>query len=252
MRVFIVVPVAAILIAVVLSTRSNLLLPRCMVTLTPLALLVVAAWLDEVWTFTPHRPAASRLGAGVFTIIVAISILGANHLMLSERSNSKEVAGILSANVHPDDLLIIAPEWYAASLDHYFSRPVDEIDYPHPGKSGMIDFSHVFERVSDPAPLARLRDTIAKAAATGRRVWFVTSSDYARSLRPRDVEDATRFHLASAFSVIRVHQIQDALRSAFGPADLSHLTRGPRALNDNLLVYLYSPFEAPHGAATPR
>jgi uncharacterized membrane protein len=253
MRVFIIVPVAAILFAVLLSPRSNLLLPRCMATLTPLALLVLGAWLDDVWTSTSHRPITSRFGAGVFTVVAAVSILGARHLLLTERSNSKEVAGILSLNIRAGDLLIIAPEWYAASLNHYLGRSVDEIDYPHPGKSGMIDFSHVFERVSDPAPLTRLRDTINKAAVTGRRVWLVTSSDYARTLRPRDVEDATRFHLASAFSIIRVHQIENALGNAFGPPDLSYLVRGQKRLNDNLLVFLYAPVKTlREPAAIPR
>jgi uncharacterized membrane protein len=250
MRVFIIVPVAAVFFAVVLSSRSNLLLPRCMATLSPLVLLVIAAWLDQVWESTARHPASSRIGAGVFTVLVAVSILGGRHLILTERSNSREVADVLSANIRTGDLLIIAPEWYAASLNHYFSRTVDEIDYPHPGRSGMIDFSHVFERVSDPAPLSRLRDTINKAAVAGRRVWLVTSSDYVRPIRARDVEDATRFHLASAFSIIRVHQIENSLRSAYGPADLSYLIRGTRALNDNLLVFLYAPLEIPRQPAT--
>jgi len=253
MVVFIAVPVTAVFFAVVLSSRSNLLLPRCMATLTPLALLVLSAWLDDAWRSTSVRPVTSRFGAGVFTVVVAVSILGARHLVMTERSNSKEAAETLSSNIRPNDLVIIAPEWYAASLHHYFDRPVDEIDYPHAGKSGMVDFSHVFERVSDPAPLARLRDTIDKAAVAGRRVWLVTSSDYVRPLRARDVEDATRFHLASAFSVIRVHQIKNALSGAFGPADLGYLDRGPKPLNDDLLLFLYARADAlREPAAIPR
>jgi hypothetical protein len=243
--VFVVVPVAAIVVAVVLSSRTNLLLPRCVATLTPLALVVLAGWLSDVWSAREVRPTASRFGAGVFTAVVAMSILGTRHLMATERSNSREIASVLSSNVRPNDLLIIAPEWYAAAFNHYFTGSVEQIDYPYPGKSGMIDFSHVFERVSDPAPLARLRATIDDAGRAGRRVWLVTSRDYVRELRASDVEEATRYRLASAFSIIRVHQISDALNGALGAADTSYFVKGAKPLNDDLLVILY----APHSSA---
>ena len=232
--------------AVVLSSRTNLLLPRCVATLTPLALVVLGSWMNDAWSSYGDRRFASRLGAALFAIVVATSIMGTRHLVQTERSNSKEIATLLSSSVRPTDLLIVAPEWYAAAFNHYFTGSVEQIDYPYPGKSEMIDFSHVFERVSDPVPLMRLRAMIEQASKEGRRAWLLTSRDYVRELRNRDVEDATRYRLASAFSIIRVHQINDALTAAFGVADTSYFVKGSTALDDNLVLFLYAAGDGSH------
>ena len=243
MRVFLIVPATAIAGAVAFSSRSDLLLPRCLAMLTPLVLVLLARRLDRQMSQHENRMRA-RFAFGILASAAVVSAMSVADLLGGTRSNARELAGFISDQVQPTDLVIIAPEWYSPVFNHYFTGSADQIDYPHPGRSGMIDFSHVFERVSAPGPLARIRSQIDEASRARRRVWFVTSSDYVRPLDEQEVENATRYRLATAFSRIRVHQITEALKRDFGPPDIAFFANGRRPRQDALVAYLFSPAES--------
>lgn len=241
LRIMLVVPVAAILTAILASPRTNLFLPRCLAMLTPLALLVFARWLDRQWAFPGgSRSAQAQAAAALLACVVTVSAFGLEYLIRTPRSNVREVAKMLAANTRPTDLVILAPEWYAAGFNHYFAAPVEQIDYPHAGRSGMVDFSDVMKRVADPRPLARLRKQIVDASRAGRRVWVVSGRNYVREISPRDVIDATQHGQWGVFSSIRVHQIRSALNASYGEPDTSYFSKGLKPRYEEIVSYLYS------------
>lgn len=70
--IFLIVPVVAILLVVVLSPQTNLLLPRCIAMVTPLMLLLVAHAVDQVLT-NGRAGKQSIFTLGISGAIVAVS-----------------------------------------------------------------------------------------------------------------------------------------------------------------------------------
>ena len=240
-RVFSTVVLASIALATLLSARSNLLLARCLAMLTPLALLVISHWADTQ-TIT-SRPIGFRARSALasFGVLIVAFILSDTSLLQTTRSNAKAVASRVERSVRPGDLLIVAPEWYAASFNHYFAPSIEQVDFPYGGRSGLIDFANVWSRVSDPAALSLVLDRIAEARSQGRRVWLISARQYLRELDEREEANLEAFRVPALMSVRRVGQIEHALRSTYGKPDTSHFVGGVRARYDELLPYLYSP-----------
>ena len=166
-------------------------------------------------------------------------------------TNVREVAAEVRSRILPTDLIIQAPEWYAASFNHYFPQTVAQIDFPHAGRSDRIDFANVFARTSNPAPLAYVRQRIAEARREGRRVWLISGRHYVRRLTERDVAEATIFRQAPKFSVIRVQQIRDALRAEYGLPDTSFFIHERTPRDDDVLPFLYAPVASGNVKASP-
>jgi hypothetical protein len=143
--------------------------------------------------------------------------------------------------MHPADLLIVAPEWYAPSFNHYFKPSIEQIDYPYDSRSGLIDFSHVWQRASDPAPFERIKRRIISARSARRRVWVVTGRNYLRSLTPADIRSAVKHRQPGPISAVRVGQIRAVLDQLYSRADSSFIERGVGARSDKLRLYLYTP-----------
>jgi len=239
-RVFLIVPGIAIAAVMLLSSRTNLLLPRCLAMLAPLMLLLIAWWVDARVMSAPARN-RSTLGAGVVAAAAVISLLGIVSLLRTTRSNVRDVALDVSRRSTPTDLVIIVPEWYAASFNHYFVTAIEQIDYPNDGRGGMVDFSHVFERVADPEPIARLAVRIRDARGSGRRVWLITGRNYLRPVNPNDLARAALYRQSPILSAYRAQQIQHDLRAEFGEPDTTGFVHGNRPRYDDVLAYLYKP-----------
>lgn len=151
----------------------------------------------------------------------------------------REVASSLANAARPSDVIIVVPEWYAASFDHYCTKPVEEIEYPNPGRGGMVDFSHVFERVSDDRPVALLGERIRRARAEGRRIWLITARNYLRRVSLLELAHAKKYRESPIMSIHRAGQIRDSLRASFGEPDTSLFLRDGPLLYGEVLPFLY-------------
>jgi hypothetical protein len=237
-RALIAVVVGSIAFATIMSPVSNQLLARCIATLVPLFILLLASFVDSLW----RGPVASRHAAGfaLLAFIAAASVLGLSNVAGRQRSNAKEVALQIDKRRIASDLLVIAPEWFAASFNNYFPPSIEQVDFPYESRSGLIDFSNVWQRATDSLPLLRLSDRLSAAAAGGRRVWLVSDVRYLRGINGDELRRAAELRDPAPYSILRVSQIRAKLEELYGPPDSAAVT-GARPLYDDLRAYLYSP-----------
>jgi hypothetical protein len=226
--------------ATILSPVSNLLLPRCLATLMPVGLLLVAYWFNGQILDRNSRGLSAPLAAGVFVLLLTNSIVELYALTVTPRSNAREVAAAITTNVERSDVMILIPEWYAASFNHYFNARIEQIDFPHENRSGLVDFSNVWARTVDPLSL-RFLNRITMARREGRRIWLVTSRDYEKSVSVSQLAEAYRYHYPRPVSMVRVREIREIIETQYGAPDTSFMTRGRRPLYDDLRPYLFIP-----------
>ena len=138
------------------------------------------------------------------------------------------------------DLLVLAPEWFAPSFNHYFPPSIEQVDFPHTTRSGLIDFSEVWERASDSEKLAHLESRLDNASAAGRRVWLVSEVRYLGGVTTDALRQAEMQKNPAPYAILRTGQIRDLLNGLYGPPDSIGIAGASRPLYDNLKVYLYS------------
>lgn len=238
---FMVVLIACSLVfALILSPRNNLLLPRCLSALMPLLLLVFGGWLDTVLggrsTSLATYAAAALLGFWSVTSTFEIY-----QLVRRPRSNAREIAGIVKSHIRPDDLLVMAPEWYSASFNHYFPQSIEQIDFPHAGRSSMIDFADVWASRRDSSALMRFHSRMDSVRRMGRRVWFVVEPKYFRAVTADDIATAEKYHVPGPLSIRSVHAVRASLEQRYGSPEKLFEASRPKPVYDDLRAYLYSP-----------
>jgi hypothetical protein len=243
-------PIVALVLALLASIRSNMMLDRCVAMLTPLVLLMFARWIDGALLgsseTSPRSPVSLVLGVAV--CLMTAGVIG---LVSRERSNTREVAGVLRSNFSPNDLLIVAPEFRAPSLNHYLPRSVQQIDYPHMSRSGLIDFVDVLKRFSDPRRLQSLDSIVAAARRDHRRVWLVTGRNYLVNITPGDLlpDDQGRSKMAPALRWVQ--EVKQVVTEYYGPADTSYFVRGKPPRYEEMLPFLFTPHDASAGDERP-
>jgi hypothetical protein len=171
MPVLVAVPAAALCAAVVVSTRADMLQARCIVTVAPLVLLLVAHGLDRL----------RAGGQGRLAGVAALALLGTYAGLLPgqytvPRSNARELARDLPAKTQPSDLILIAPEFIASSFNRYYAPATEQIDFPEMRRVGAMPFDRTAQRFADPAALAEAKRRLAAARAAGRRVWLIVDT----------------------------------------------------------------------------
>ena len=225
--------------AMIVSPLNNLLLPRGIATVVPLLLLVVGFWSGEVLAKRTTLQ-KTQLTVLVVSFAMVCSIFELPALVGRPRSNAREVALEINASKRPTDLLVVAPEWFAPSFDHYFPPSIEQIDYPFTGRGSLISFSNVWETRQKSNPLPGLQARLSQARAAGRRVWFVSERDYLRDFRTDDLEKAFRHRVPAAYSLSDVHTIRSTLERLYGPPKVI-LEPREKPVHDELLGYLFSP-----------
>ena len=231
------VAICTLTLALVLSPTSNFFIPRCLVTLIPLFLLLFSRWLASGHS-TVNR---SRIVVqfALVGLLVATSVSRISSLVSTPRSNAREAALAVMVNAREDDLLIVAPEWYAPSFNRYFTRKLHQIDYPTHDRTVRVDFANVWERVSHPMPLEQARLAIRQAALGGQRVWLVTGKPYERAVSPSELSDAVRLHQPKPVLTYQIQQLIAAANGLYGkPVRFDNPTIRP--LYDDLSVAMYS------------
>jgi hypothetical protein len=166
--VLVAVPTAALGGAAVVSLHSDMLQARCIMTVAPLLLLLVAC--------AEERLRAS--GQGKLAAVATLALIAAYAAQLPTqytvpRSNARELARDLAPRTTPSDLILIAPEFVASSFNRYYSLPTEQIDFPVMGWTGAMFFDRTVQRFGDPAALAEAQRRLAATHAAGRRVWLI-------------------------------------------------------------------------------
>ncbi|MBX6364999.1 MAG: glycosyltransferase family 39 protein [Gemmatimonadetes bacterium] len=170
-------PLGALLAAAVLSGRANLLHERCFVLLTPLLMVALGLKLGEL--ADRSRAAAALLGALVLGAYAAIAAA------TPPRSNSRELAAVLNAEVRPGDLLVEVPGNFATGLHRYLRPGNARIDFPAPGPEPVTRYDGFWDRLRDPAALERTRRAAAPARAGRPRGGGAPAAPPRRARAPR-------------------------------------------------------------------
>jgi 4-amino-4-deoxy-L-arabinose transferase-like glycosyltransferase len=228
----------AVLVALIVSPFSNLILPRGLATVMPTAILASAWWLDKIARRQAGK-AEAQAAAIAFSVVFVAGAFETHALLERPRSNIEKIVGAVQQNVRPTDMLILAPEWFAASFDHYFPPSIEQVDYPYTGRSGMINFSNVWETRSKSSSFDSLKKRMDAARNENRRVWFVFERRYVRNYTEHELEKAFRHKLTGIFSVTEVRRIRSALDSLYGGPARVFEARDPLPINDEMIAYLY-------------
>jgi hypothetical protein len=234
--VLLVVPFFAWLVAVALSPRSDLLRTRCLVTLAPSLLLGLAWWLSR-----PRTGAMlylSRAAVATLMVTYAATLYG---LTQTTRSNAREFAAAMAAKAEPSDLVIVTPEWMASSFNRYYTPSIEQIDYPHLGREGAVEFADLLGRMSDPRAFAIVQQRIAEARQAGRRTWLVMDRAYVLQISPGRMIRFLSSRNYALVAITRSNQIRAELVSRYGPPDTSVMAPGPRTRYEHFRAFLFTP-----------
>ena len=237
----VIVIVASCAIAMTMSPRSNLMLPRCLVALAPLVLVVFSWWCENLWDARDSAQIATILAAALVGFLVGQSALELSVLTRTPRSNAREVAFSIKRQLLPGDLLILAPEWYSASFNHYLGDPVEQVDYPHAGRNTMTDFSDTWKRAADTVALAALLTRISEARREGRRIWLVSAAEYLKSPDVAGIEMAQKYRNPATLLRARVARIREALDAEYGVPRPATTAKQRPSRYDDIRAWLYSP-----------
>jgi uncharacterized membrane protein len=239
--VFITVPVVGTIAASLFSLHSDMLQARCFAMLAPLLVILLADRIDRTWT-SPPRGSLRRRAAFAFVVILIVDYaVRLDFLAQTQRSNARGVATVVARASQPSDLVIVAREWIAASFNHYYSAPNQQIDFPTFGRQNSGDFADVWARLSDRRALERIDSEIVAAKMARRRVWLILDG---RSLDP--VSDAvTREALQPgeyiALASVRAKQIQEMLIRQYGTPDDVNAAGARASRYEDLHAFLFYP-----------
>jgi hypothetical protein len=161
-------------------------------------------------------------------------------MLARPRSNARELAGNITTLTRKGDFLIIAPVWLASSFNFYYSLPVEQFDFPDPGRQEAVGFANLWERIGNPRALMNLQAEIMRAKAENGRIWLVTDSESLQPLSPTDLARAREPGHFEAMGTLRVGEIRAFLANQYGPPKDSLGILGEQARYEQLVAFLYS------------
>jgi hypothetical protein len=234
------VAATAFCLAFLLSRRSYMLLPWCLVTLSPLLVLSVAHLLTGLYLRRQQVAASRALVVGVTVLLLGTYIGGLHTLMARDRSNARMRARDIAVRADTSDLVIVAPEWLASSFNYYFDLPNEQIDYPRFGRQLAVDFAGIMPRIANPAALHLTALKLREARKDDRSVWLVSDSYYFKPLTDVEMRRANSDRRSSLIANLRVLQLRDTLRSLYGEPDSSLVVSGDSTRYEHLIAYLFA------------
>jgi hypothetical protein len=238
------VPAVAYAAALALSSRTNLLMYRCVLTVVPCVLLALAVAIAEQRRRLPARLGFAALALPLGWLLVEARP-GAGH-----RSNAPDVAAIVDAGVRPGDLIVVAPEFYASSLNYYLRASNPQIDYPHFGRTGLVPYVNQVDRSADPAALVRARSALRAQRAAAGRVWFV-KGDWPTEADERDLPRLRANGSWPDIGALRARQLREELVALYGaPIHSSARTARPGRY-ETIVAELFAPRGAPAPGDAP-
>ena len=228
------VPLFAFGLALALIHRANLLFPYCYLTVAPP--LLVALSLAIVSLPGPRRwPwAVPALAACLIAGYYGVAVMTPGRF---RRSNARELAAAVFARAHPNDLIVIAPEWLSSSFNYYYRGNNPQIDYPHVGREGAVEFDGIYARQADPLLFRRFQAQMVAVHAAGQPVWLILNRPGPLPDLPAGTDTpATDPGLAG---VIRSSPQMSFLTRLYGPPRA--LRAGSGCATENLEAFLFTP-----------
>jgi hypothetical protein len=201
-------PMCAVGVALAISFRKFLFFPQCLTTIIP-CLLVAIAYAIASLSSMP------RVVSVVFASIYLCFSLG--HLR-EIKSNAREAASVVAAWARPSDVIVIAPVWCASPFNYYYTNDNPQINYPHDGRRGAIDYDDLRARLRDSQAMARAKAGLLRAYREGRRVWLVTETGIPRD----DVPDGDCLPVSHEYPTyahvgrVRTAQLRKQLETLYG------------------------------------
>jgi hypothetical protein len=236
MRYLVIIPIAAFVVALGLSPRTELMLPRCLAAVAPLLLLAMASWLAR-----PRKRWLEALGTLTIAVFIATYLLSVARLLPTARSNARELALAMANRTRSTDLIVVAPDWLASSFNRYYEPNVEQIDYPEFSRQGAIDFARSLQRYRNEASLMRARRTFQTAREEKRRVWLVVDVRKFRPMMPKRLHEMETSNSYGLVSFARSVQLRLSLDSLYGPPDTVVVDGGRVQRYEYLTALLYSP-----------
>jgi hypothetical protein len=235
---FLIIALTSIVIAIAVSPWSNLLIGRVVASMLPMLLLCFASW--AAGSLSPVDSRTGPVAAAAVTFVAAAFILALTPGLRHPRSNFRDIAVTLDREKQPGDLLVLASELYAPVFNRYFAESVEQIDFPHPGRSRLVGFANLYERAADSLPLESMRGRIVRAKGDGRRLWLVSST---RVTKPdaREIALGARQRNARIFWRLRIAQVREAVVASYGRPLSTFAPNATSARYDRLKLELFSP-----------
>jgi hypothetical protein len=143
---------------------------------------------------------------------IALSTLGS---VGAVKSNTEDLAKLVSAERLPSDFVLLAPRVPGATFNRYLSRPISQIDYPDVGATNLYHFDNGIARLSDPVAWDVTLDSLKAVHRAGRRLWFVFPAQWLPESRQ---DSATARNSTNGLIVAkqRTAQLQRVLIAQFG------------------------------------
>jgi mannosyltransferase len=235
--VLVTVPVAAMCVAGVVSARSDMLQARCIVTVAPLLLLLVASGVARL----------RASGQGRLAAAATVALIGAYAGMLLPqytvpRSHARELAQDLAGKARPSDLIVIAPEFVASSFNRYYAPATQQIDFPAMARIGAMPFDRTAQHFADPAALAEAERRLTAAHAAGRRVWLIVDVDSTTTCTGAQCDSiATRSNRFVDVGYARASQLREYVAALYGAATTCDGRTYAAAPEESLEVCLFVP-----------
>jgi hypothetical protein len=234
MKSLLILPVVVFFVALILSPRSELVLPRCLAALAPLLLLALANWLGQ-----PRRGLLSAVSVLTISSFLVTYVVSLSQLLPTVRSNARELAATVAERTGPTDLVVISPEWLASSFNRYYTPSVEQIDFPELKREGAVDFTNFLSRLQSEENARQAFLRLREAREQGRRVWLVIDR------RKMGTDSAAGIHrLMSSDNYLlvgfaRTAQLRVALDSLYGAPQMV-LAGGATPRYEFLRALLYS------------
>jgi hypothetical protein len=198
------------MLLVLASYRQSIMVDHVVLALSPLGQVAGGVAIA-------HGLAAGRKWMAAFGIECAVvtALLSGLFMIGASKTNTDLVARYIDAEAKPDDMIVLVPGTLGPSFNHYFHRPLSQIDFPMIGVVRAYRFDRGFDRIADPSALSLATDSIAAAREAHRRIWFA----YPANLR---FGGSTPTILPDSFAIkgrawrARATQLRGALVAAYG------------------------------------
>jgi hypothetical protein len=117
--------------------------------------------------------------AVVVLVLVALGFVGGVHNVITDRTQSGEIAAAIRSQVQPGDVVVMCPDQLGPSMHRLLPASVDQVVYPTLGSPDRVDWRDYSERNAKADPHAIAGQIVDRAQAqSAHNVWLVASGSY--------------------------------------------------------------------------
>ncbi|MHC4958058.1 MAG: glycosyltransferase family 39 protein [Planctomycetota bacterium] len=126
-------------------------------------------------------PSASRSAyrmAG-WALVAAVPFLQGYdaHRWMRDAGPAKEIAAVIDKHGRPDDLIWIAPAYFATGFNYHFKGTQRQLAPPYEGRVTIVDWKDLRDKTVDGVRRTDLIEELRKQLEAGKRVWLVANGE---------------------------------------------------------------------------